>query len=337
MTARIQSYTTEGLLPAQRIAYWNDCIRDHVTPIETRPAEVSSFNARLVTANCGVVTIADASSAPMRATHTRQRASQCRDRAFLLHLQTGGESVNSQDGREVLLRRGDFTLVDSARHFEVAFRQSHRILVVRIPEREMKRRLPHVENLMCIRMPHDRGINSSVTNLILRYWGLCSTDLDARMQDRISSNMLDLLATAYSQQHDASIAESSLATSYRLLIKDFIEQHLSDLRLSPSFIAGRFGYTKSHIHQLFKPEQESVSQYILRRRLQEAAKALGDDAFRTRTISEVAFHWGFNSLTHFGRTFKLRFGVTPTEFRQAGMNGAARRRREFPGGPYSSG
>jgi AraC-like DNA-binding protein len=337
MIASIESYTTEGLLPAQRIAYWNDCIRHHVTPIETRPAEVSSFNARLVTANCGFVTIADASSAPMSATHTRQRANQCTDRAFLLHLQTGGESVNCQDGREVLLRTGDFTLVDSARRFDVAFRESHRILVVRIPEREMTRRLPQVENLMCVRMPHDHGINSTITNLILKYWGLCRSDLDARMQDRISSNMLDLLATAYSQLQHTSVAESSLASSRRLLIKDFIEQHLSDTRLSPSFIAGRFGYTKSHIHQLFKPEDEPISHYVLRRRLQEAAKALGSDAFSARTISDIAFHWGFNSLTHFGRTFKLRFGVTPTEFRQARMNDASGQRRENPCGPYSFG
>lgn len=317
MTARVQTYTTEGLLPAQRIAYWNDCIRYHVTPIETRPAERSSFGAQLVTAKCGFVTIADALSAPMSATHTPQRASQCTERAFLLHLQTGDESVNCQDGRQVLLRKGDFTLVDSARRFDIVFQKSHRILVVRIPEREMTRRLPQVENLMCIRMHHDRGINSIVANLILRYWGMCRADLDNRMQDRISSNLLDLLASAYSQQHDASIAESSLVTSRRLLIKDFIEQHLSDMRLTPAFIAERFGYTKSYIHQLFKPEQESISNYILRRRLQEASKALSDEAFRMRTISEIAFHWGFNSLTHFGRTFKLRFGVTPGEFRQA--------------------
>lgn len=317
MMSRIQSYTTEGLLPAQRIAYWNDCIRDHVTPIETRPAEVSSFNARLVTAKCGFVTIADALSAPMSATHTRRRAGQSAERAFLLHLQTGDESVNSQDGREALLRKGDFTLVDSARRFDIDFRHSHRILVVRIPEREMTRRLPQVENLMCIRMPCDGGINGTITDLILRYWDLCRAELDEQMQERISSNMLDLLATAYARLHNVSIAESSLATSRRLLLKDFIEQHLSDMRLSPSFIAQRFGYTKSHIHQVFKAEQESISNYILRRRLEEAAKALGCDYFSSRTISEIAFYWGFNSLTHFGRTFKLRFGVTPSEFRQA--------------------
>jgi AraC-like DNA-binding protein len=288
-----------------------------VTPIETRPAEVSSFNARLVTAKCGFVTIADASSAPMSATHTRRRAGQSTERAFLLHLQTGGESLNSQDGREALLRKGDFALVDSARCFNIDFRNSHRILVVRIPERELTRRLPQVENLMCIRMPCDGGINGAITDLILRYWGLCTAELDEQMQERISSNILDLLATAYARLHKVSIEESSLATSRRLLVKDFIEQHLSDLQLSPAFIAQRFGYTKSHIHQVFKAEQESISNYILRRRLEEAAKALASEQFRSRTISDIAFHWGFNSLTHFGRTFKLRFDLTPSAFRQA--------------------
>jgi AraC-like DNA-binding protein len=247
-----------------------------------------------------------------------------------MHLQAGDESVNCQDGREVLLRRGDFTLVDSARRFDVAFRQSHRILVMRIPEREMTRRLPHVENLMCVRMPHDGGINSIITHLIRKYWRLCGTDLAEPMRERISSNLLDLLATAYSQLHDVSVAESSLATSRRLLIKDFIEQHLSDPRLSPSFIAARFGYTKSRIHQLFKSEHESISHYILRRRLQQAARDLRRDALSARTISDIAFQWGFNSLTHFSRTFRLRFGVTPTEFRHAFMSEAAAAAREFP-------
>lgn len=322
MSSRIRSYTTEGLLPAQRIAYWNDCIRDHVTPIETRPAEASSFNARLITASCGFVTIADACSEAMSATHTRQRASQCADRSFLLHLQAGDESLNSQDGREALLRVGDFALVDSARPFNVAFRQFHRILVVRIPDSEMARRLPHVEDLMCIPMSRKRGINGIISRLVLKYWRLCRSDLDSHMQDRISANLMDLLATAYSQMRDVSVAESSLAASRRLLIKDFIEQHLSDMKLSPPFIAARFGFSKSHIHQLFKPESESISDYILRRRLEEAARALASEAFATRTITEIAFHWGFNSLTHFGRAFKFRFGATPTEFRRAQRDSA---------------
>ena len=317
MTSEIRSYTTEGLLPVQRTTYWNDCIRTHITSIETQAADIAMFNARLVTGDFADLTIADATSAPACNIHSREYANRATDRALLLHLQRGGQSLNSQDGRQVFLQKGDFTLCDSARQFDVSFREPHRILIVRIPERELIRRLPHVENLTCVRMSRDQGINSIVSRLIVKYWKLCQHGLDPLMQERLSCNMLDLLATAYSSVHNETIAESSLATSRRLLIKDYIEHHLGEAELSPSAIACRFGYTKSYIHQLFKPENESISQYIIRRRLEEAAKVLADPMFCSRTIGEIACDWGFNSLTHFGRAFKYQYGLTPSEYRES--------------------
>jgi AraC-like DNA-binding protein len=106
-------------------------------------------------------------------------------------------------------------------------------------------------------------------------------------------------------------------TSRRLVIKEFIERHLNNAELSPSVIARRFGYTTSYIHQLFKGENESISHYILRRRLEGASKVLANDSFSNRPIGEIACDWGFNSLTHFGRAFKDQYGLAPTEYRRA--------------------
>ena len=36
-----------------------------------------------------------------------------------------------------------------------------------------------------------------------------------------------------------------------------------------------------------------------------------------RHISEIAFAWGFNDLSHFGRVFREHFGMSPREFRQS--------------------
>ena len=47
-----------------------------------------------------------------------------------------------------------------------------------------------------------------------------------------------------------------------------------------------------------------------------------DLAFRSLAhlaIAEVATRWGFRSAAHFSRAFAARFGVTPSEFRQAGL------------------
>jgi len=45
---------------------------------------------------------------------------------------------------------------------------------------------------------------------------------------------------------------------------------------------------------------------------------LCDPALRHRTISDLAFSWGFVDASHFSRAFKARFGCTAREVRQAG-------------------
>lgn len=330
MESQIQTYTTEGLLPAARIEYWNDCIGRFITSIETTPANANTYNSLMNVTDCGCVTMVDATSEPARNQHMKRLISGSTERMFLVHLQKWGQSVSSQDGREALLTPGDFTLCDTARQFDVSFDDPHRILVVCIPENEMIRRLPNVEDLMCIPMASESGINGVVANLIYKFWELCDQDLARAAKERISVNFLDLLATAYSDSHRMAVAETSLTASRRLLIKEFIELNLVNEWLSPSAIANRFGYTTSYIHQLFKGENESISHYILRRRVEEASKSLADDSFDGRTIGDIAYSWGFNSLSHFGRAFRSRFGCTPSDYRRLRQHNGAGQAKHIP-------
>jgi AraC family transcriptional regulator, positive regulator of tynA and feaB len=42
---------------------------------------------------------------------------------------------------------------------------------------------------------------------------------------------------------------------------------------------------------------------------------------RLKSISEIAFEWGFNDSAHFSRIFCNEFGLTPRAFRKMGMDG----------------
>jgi AraC-like DNA-binding protein len=42
---------------------------------------------------------------------------------------------------------------------------------------------------------------------------------------------------------------------------------------------------------------------------------LCDPALRNRTISDIAFSWGFVDASHFSRAFKARFGCTARDVR----------------------
>lgn len=54
-------------------------------------------------------------------------------------------------------------------------------------------------------------------------------------------------------------------------------------------------------------EQGTVSAYILRRRLEECARELGDPKLGDQSITDIAFGWGLNSGPHFTRSFRNRF------------------------------
>jgi AraC-like DNA-binding protein len=74
--------------------------------------------------------------------------------------------------------------------------------------------------------------------------------------------------------------------------------------------------TTRYLHHLFSEDEETISKYILRRRLEQCSLALTDPSQRHRTVTAVAFDYGFNSATHFGRVFRARYGTTPREYRQ---------------------
>jgi AraC family transcriptional activator of tynA and feaB len=66
---------------------------------------------------------------------------------------------------------------------------------------------------------------------------------------------------------------------------------------------------------IFAASKESVSTYILRRRLEECARQLADPRWRGHSISDVAFGWGFNSAPHFSRSFRDLYRTSPREYR----------------------
>ncbi|MEJ0042287.1 MAG: helix-turn-helix domain-containing protein [Rhizomicrobium sp.] len=61
---------------------------------------------------------------------------------------------------------------------------------------------------------------------------------------------------------------------------------------------------------------ETVSDYVLRRRLEECGRQLADVLWRQRTITEIAFGWGFNNATHFARVFRNHYGTNPARLPQ---------------------
>jgi AraC family transcriptional regulator, positive regulator of tynA and feaB len=54
---------------------------------------------------------------------------------------------------------------------------------------------------------------------------------------------------------------------------------------------------------------------VLDNRLAACREALRDQNQRGLNISEIAYRWGFNDLSHFNKTFRAQFNQTPRDWR----------------------
>ena len=81
-------------------------------------------------------------------------------------------------------------------------------------------------------------------------------------------------------------------------------------------VIDRFHLSKDRASSIFSQGSghSSISDFINECRLEYAVNLLNDQP--SLPISQVALSCGFSDANYFGRKFKARFGLSPTQFRQ---------------------
>ena len=313
---QLETFSTAGLEPRRKIEFWNDTACASFTPIVSEPVDLRNFNGRLTRTKLGDMRLAEVYSDAQTVKHLRAHVARTRAPMFFLQMQLDGESINRQDGRAARLGPGDFTLCDTTRPYEMQFERSNRMFVVGIPDTLLRRYLASPESVVAVPMSGNNGLSGLLSQFLRDFWTRCRDDIDPIIVPRISRAILDLVASAYTTCPEAQSERSSLATSHRVRIVNYIESHLGDPDLTPMRVAEACKITPRYLHHLFSRESETVARYILRRRLEECSRILTLSNHRARTVTSIAFDFGFNSPTHFGRVFRARYGITPREFRR---------------------
>jgi AraC-like DNA-binding protein len=101
-------------------------------------------------------------------------------------------------------------------------------------------------------------------------------------------------------------------------IKADIERHLNDGSLTVAALAARHHISERYLHKLFEDEELTYSRFVLDRRLALAYRRLRQPRSAERTISSIAHDTGFGDLSYFNRTFRRRYGITPSDARRSG-------------------
>jgi AraC-like DNA-binding protein len=84
--------------------------------------------------------------------------------------------------------------------------------------------------------------------------------------------------------------------------------------------AAHVGISLRTLHSRFGQIGQTFGRWVLQSRLEACARALRDPNQRHLNISEIAYRWGFNDLSHFNRAFRAHFDLPPGEWRNAAVS-----------------
>ena len=98
-----------------------------------------------------------------------------------------------------------------------------------------------------------------------------------------------------------------------LKVKNYIaKNYMDEIRLNT--LADIAGMSPSAFSRFFKLHTgRNLSEYIIEMRLGYASRMLVDTA---KSVAEISFQSGFNTLSNFNRIFKKKKGCSPSEFRE---------------------
>ncbi|WP_315752996.1 MULTISPECIES: helix-turn-helix domain-containing protein [unclassified Bradyrhizobium] len=312
-------FTTDGSPGHRRLARWQDIVCDVYVGLDCTSDLGSAFRGSVTHTALGRAVCSEVASDRQRVHRTSQRISRA-DADFVL-VAFGREGIGGvvQDGRDTVIRPGEFAIYDTTRPYELQFDAAFKQIVFKLPREMLQRRIGPTETVTAISFGPDSPLQPLAHEFIVR---LCerAEHIGPEHAEPLANQAADLLAMTLAERLRAQpLPASSHRATLLYRIKAHIRTRLSDAGLSLPEIARELGLSTRYVNDLFSDEETSFQRFVLAERLKQCRRDLGAPMLAHRQISEIAFCWGFNDLSHFGRVFREQFGLSPREWRRSAV------------------
>ncbi len=228
-------------------------------------------------------------------------------------VQARGSATFSQGGERLKLRAGEWTIWLTDRPHSVVNEAAVEQFVILIPQGLLGLSLASILRHAGTRLGGRPGIGRMLPPF-LRSLAEQLEAVPAAFHGELAEILAHHVRLAL-EEAAGSHAPEARRDTMRGRVTDYVRHHLRDPDLSVGQIATSIGCSKRNIHNLFKDSGSTVSQFVWDERLDRCRAALADPASAGRSVTEIAFAWGFSNSSHFSRLFKARFGSSPGRWR----------------------
>lgn len=311
-----RTLSTASVAAPQRVAYWTDLVCDTYVQLQCdAPPGAEGIDGEIVADELATLQLSRVTASAQVVRRTPALIARASEDHFLVSIQTAGRGVISQDGRHAVLAPGDFALYDSTRPYQLTFDGAFQQFVLMLPGPTLRTALRDTERLTATTVSGERGAGHLMIGMIRTLAtdiGALAPESAAAVADSVSQILVAGLAALPAARRQPV---SQLTAYHREQIKALVRARLADPALNVATIASALRLSTSTLHRAWAGEACSLTDWVWAQRLDAARRDLCDPACAARTVSEIAFAWGFNDAAHFSRAFRARFGLAPRDAR----------------------
>lgn len=291
-----KQFEASTLRENERYTYWTEFICGLICRTAIRVLQPDVFAAQLSGGTLGEMELCEIGCGALRYERTLNNLRRSPNDEFQLSVLLEGEGRLTQDGREALLQPGSFVVYDTASPFTYEFPKPYRMLLLKIPRHLMLSRVPEAERLTSLTVQRDSSLGTLAarplaTSIIEVFSGALDVELAARTLTRDRQRNLCDKAKAY------------------------MRAHMDEAGLDLHAIALGLYTSPRNLSRALTTEGSTVAGWLWRERLKASHQTLREGL--SHHVSDVALNCGFSNLSHFSRSFRKLYGISPSSLLRA--------------------
>lgn len=313
-----QRLSTAAVPANQRFEYWLDMICRTYVHLDCASPEELPFFGNIELSTVGPLRFTHLSSNAKRVWRAPACINKEAEDYYLVQVQRAGHGSVRQEGRQATLGAGDFAVYDCTRPYELHFDSDHHdVTVLRIPRTCLETQVSGLAQLTATTITKQ----SAAASMLMAMLETLQVDLEKlhpSSADSVSEGLVSIIAAGLRGLPRANLCKTSNLQTYHLArTKAYLREHLRDPGMTVGSIAQALSISTAHLYRLFENEPLSLSKLMWKWRLEGCERDLADPRQAKRSVSDIAYSWGFNDVTHFSRVFRERAGMSPRDWRAA--------------------
>jgi AraC-like DNA-binding protein len=314
--AGIVQVSTAAMATNERLPRWREEFGRAFLHIDFEPLDEAPFEGEATMCSLPGMRALSARMSAAKMVRTKAMITAGDDHFGFAFNINSGPALLKQRGKDLELRSGDAVSISHLDPADLVYPGGRHIGLV-FPIRALEPLVGDVEAKAARRVRRENPalrLLKQYLSAVLREDHLLQP---AELRHLAAGHIRDLVAMAIgATEEGADAARKRGMRAARLHgIKAEILDCLGSPGLSVALVAQRQHLTPRHVHRLFVEEGTTFSQFVLGERLASARRMLTNPAYGFQTVTAIAYGCGFGDLSYFNRSFRRRYGATPSEVR----------------------